>query len=327
MKIHQLWYCFVVLACFMACEPVTSEQTGQNPTTTTTTDTTQTSDRSPAEYRDSTAEKLAHNCTIEGSLLDGNQVWIKKANTLVALVADSTSLDPDLGESHRVLKIYNTENCNLIKTETLPINVSADYPYYLSELNSDDTSPIVGVRGFGKTYLYDINNQAVKELEPQFLANRMVDDAQSGMILSLQMWKNYMVGYAADNGVFVVDMTDAQNPKSMEAHAEFTLPDDTYSSLFLLPAEDNKYQALLPKYDFDNDDFQLNPLFKKNKDMNIQISKGAQNNRYIVLRENDAQKTGIAIDMQERKQLDLPNTVAIGKVKEILEWVKKKENI
>ena len=324
MKLLKLFYCCTLLTCLIACEPTTTEQTSGEDATPST-DTTTTDRGTPSQYKDIAIEKLAHNCSIEGTVLEGNQVWVKDANTLVTMVADSTTFDQSFGESHRVLKVYNTNDCKLVKTETLPINISPDYPYYLAAINYSNTNHLVGIRATDQAYVYDIESQALVNVEPQFLTERLVDDAQSGMILRLEVWENYLVGYAADKGVFVVDLTDVQNPKPIVAHSEFALPDDSFSSLFLLPTGDNTYQALLPQYDFDADDFQLNPLFKKPKDMNIQVSKGARNNRYIILREKDAQKTGIVIDMQDGERVKLPNTVATQKAKSILEWVRKND--
>ena len=57
------------------------------------------------------------DCEIKGQILKGNRRLVKGQNTLVCIVADDSTKDKKGKNSHRVLKIYNTNTCELIKKE------------------------------------------------------------------------------------------------------------------------------------------------------------------------------------------------------------------
>lgn len=317
MSIRARFFFFSWLLLLVACGGDPAPTTANN-NLAVKTDTTTTAGIAPL----TPPEK--HSCSIAGEVLEDNQIWLRDINTLVAIVADSTTYDPELGDSHRTLLTYNTKDCRLTKRIQLPINVSPDYAYYLAKVNYNNGSKLVGITAFNSVYLYDAEKQELLDpVRPVYLADRRLDDANSGLIQHLELWENYMVGYAQDGGAFVIDVTDKDNPQPTPAFAEYQLSDGSYSSLFLLPSEGAEQQIIVPRYDYEEGTFLVNPIFTRPRDLNTQISKGARNNRYIILRENDSTQPATVIDLVERQQVELPTNIGKQNAKNILEWVKK----
>ena len=261
-------------------------------------------------------------CEIKGNILEGNQKIVDGKNTLVGIVADKKG-------SHRKLEIYNTATCELIKSEILPINRSLDFPYLIADIIYNKNSHLVAIKGYGAVYCYDVENQKLMEaLIPDFLNERIAADASSGKIKHLEVWENYLIGYAEDIGAFVFDLTETAHPKNLLSAAEFDLSEgegEDFASLFFLKSQNGKntYQAIAPSYDYDNFKFQINPLFETPKDVNISIPKKDRGNRFIVLKMKD--KNVFAVDMETQKNVALPDQIKNKTSKEILNWLKNKK--
>ena len=189
---------------------------------TVETDTTSTTRSMPtAADGENTAVRANHDCEIDSEILEGNQLWIRDKETLVVITADSTTFDPDYGDSHRILEVYDTKTCERIERQTLPVNFSPDYPYYLAQMSYNNARQIVGIRGMSVVYAYDVESKAMlPELTPEYKAERYGEDAQSGLIRRLEVWEKYLIGYAQDYGAFVFDLSDAQDPKALLPFAE-----------------------------------------------------------------------------------------------------------
>jgi len=261
------------------------------------------------------------DCEIKGKILEGNRKLVEGKNTLVCIVADKK-------ESHRKLEIYNTSTCELIKSEILPINISVDFPYLIADIIYNKNSHLVAIKGYGAVYCYDVENQKLMDaLIPDFLNERIAADASSGKIKHLEVWENYLIGYAEDIGAFVFDLTNTSQPKNLLPAAEFDLSEgegEDFASLFFLKSQNgNTYQAISPSYDYDNFKFQANPLFETPKDVNISIPKNVQNNRFIILKIKD--KNVFAIDMETQKNVVLSDQIKNKTTQEILNWLKTKE--
>ncbi len=261
-------------------------------------------------------------CEIKGNILDGNRKVVDGKNALVCIVADKKG-------SHRKLEIYNTSTCELMKSENLPVNISADFPYLIADIIYNKNSHLVAIKGYGAVYCYDVENQKLMDaLIPDFLNERIAADASSGKIKHLEVWENYLIGYAEDIGAFVFDLIDTAQPKNLLPAAEFDLSEgegEDFASLFFLKSqnEKNTYQAIAPSYDYDNFKFQINPLFETPKDVNISIPKKEQGNRFIVLKMKD--KNVFAVDMETQKNVALPDQVKNKTSNEILNWLKKQK--
>lgn len=322
MKIFQ-FLALIVFISFTACEPTS--------TTSTNTQSQQTEENSPNNtarvapnktHQDSLDENLIHDCKILGTVLENNQIWLRSSNTLVAIVADSTTYEEDYGDSHRVLVSYDTKTCKLTSREVLPVNFSPDYPYYLATINYSNASQIIGIRGLSTVYIYNTQTKKLDAISPKYLSPRLADDAQSGSIQHLEVWENYMVGFAEDKGVFAIDINNKQAPEPLSAYAEYKLPNSSFSTLFMLTSEGDKQQIILPTYNIEEDSFAINPMFQQPKDMNTQISKGVRNNRFIILRENGETPTATVVDMLKQQKIELPDNMKNQPTKEILAWLK-----
>jgi hypothetical protein len=266
-----------------------------------------------------------HNCNLTGEVLEGNQKFFHTKNKLIAIVANKSTFDESLGESHRVFVVYNTENCEQILTQTLPINFSPDYPYYLTKIDSVN-GELVGIIGVDKFYVYDVaNNLLSPALKPKFKGERYMEDAQSGAIVSLEPWGRYIIGYAQDQGMFAYNMTIPRSPKQVDPVAEFEQPNESHSTLFLLSMQEQNDQALVPQYDANNKKMELNPLIESSQGITQQVTKRVGNRRYVVLRLNDKTKTPVAVDMQTGKRINLPEDLVNSNDTAIEAWLAKQK--
>lgn len=265
----------------------------------------------------------SHDCTLDTEVMEGNQLWIREANTLVAITADSTTLDENLGASHRVLAVYDTETCTLVNREVLPINVSPDFPYFLAEITYNNESSLVGIRGARTIYIYDVVNQRLlPPLEPQYLSKRLSEDAQSGNILRLEVWENFLIGFAEDEGTFAFDLNNAEAPEAILPIAEFKNTETEYTPLFAFPSSDDMVQLALPAYSRETDEYSINPLYATPQDINTTLAANVRNNRFIVLRKNDSNRSAIAIDLLHRELLALPADVTTQSTQQVLQWAR-----
>ena len=319
-----VFFMFMLLS-WASCTGDMTTQTGTNTTTTTGQDTTGSS------TTDATTPAVPSKpeCQVAGTVLPGNQFWASGENIVVAIAADEETKDKDLGDSHRILEVYDGSTCQQVFKQVLPVNLSADYPYYLSDLTYNKVSHQIAIRGFDKIYVFDLMSRKLAgPLVPKFLNQRFVEDAQSGSISRMEVWEHYLIGYAASVGPFVFDLRNPEKPEAVLPMAEFELEKGTrYNSLFLLKSLDEAdgYQALVPTYDYDSEEFKINPLFEKPRRIEVNINKTFKNNQYLVLKEllGGTQSSPVAIDMGKMKLVDLPAGIAAKKDTEIIEWMKK----
>lgn len=269
------------------------------------------------------AEPAKPPCTIEADILPGNERWLREAGVVVCVLADSTTRDADLGDSHRILEVLSTDSCRSIFRQTLPVDRSPDFHYQIADILYNKVTQIVALKSFGQVHCYDLrDNKMLPVLKPAFATRRAAADAQSGMIQRLEVWENYLIGYAQDYGTFIFDLEDRHKSKAVLPVAEFKKDDDTYNSLFLLNSHNGaaEQQAIMPRYDAENDKFILQPVFQSLTPVNADLPKGAKNNRYVILRKEE-NKIAVAIDMQNQAEAPLPEDVAAKNTKEILKWL------
>ena len=267
--------------------------------------------------------KQQQKCTTKGELLAENQLWLKDQAKLICIIADSSTYDANLGMSHRIIEVYNTYNCELDLKLTLPINLSPDFPYYLADINYNNDSKIVAIKAAKTVYCLDLNTKKMLPLlTPKFKSNREGVDAASGTIIRLELWEDFLVGYAQDLGTFVFDLDGTGQTKPILPFAEFRTGESNFNSLFLLPSGKNAYQAILPTYDWEEEIFSINPIFKEPVALNTDIQKSALDNQFIVLRQTD-QKDALLVDMKAQKNRSLPTALINKSTKEILAWAKK----
>ncbi len=269
-----------------------------------------------------TAPLQQPTCEISGEILKHNRLWLPDQLLIACISADSTTKDHKLGDSHRILSLYNTTDCEQVLQLTLPINRSPDFPYHLADINYNKSSNIIAVKGIDHFYCLDLDNKKLlPPLRPSFKASRQAVDAQSNQILRLEVWENFIIGYAQDQGVFVFQLNASNTPSAILPHAEYKVNETLYHSLFLIASGD-KMQAIIPTYNWEDDRFEINPIFKEPVLLKKEALPTKQNNAYLVLRKSDTNQA-IAIDLKTRKKLNLPKDIQQNSSKEIEVFLKK----
>ena len=297
----------------MNCESGAPQQSG----TQTDEPTTEQDSSKPAKNRD---------CPITGNVLEGNKVVLAEKQLIAYILADSTTYNEDFGDSHRVLAIYDAEDCEEIQRLTLPENTNPDYAYYLAKVNYNNAGNILGIRGFDKVYCYDFEaKKLLAALQPAYLSERYGEDAQSGMILRAEVWENFLIGFARDEGTFAFDLSDKSAIKKILPIAEYEINETEFASLFAFPMENGGQQLVLPQYDIEKDEFSINPILKEAKAVETNIAKNVRDNRFLVLREKNEDKTPIAVDMRGYKKVDLPEGMVGKGTQAILSWMREED--
>ncbi len=261
-------------------------------------------------------------CVIDGEVLEENELWLKDQARLICILADSSTYDPNFGMSHRILEVYNTYTCSLDLKLKLPVNLSPDYPYFLADINYNNDSKIVAIKAAKTIYCLDLSTKKMLPLlTPVFKGNRADVDASTGNIIRLELWENFLIGYAQDRGTFVFDLTPPNGPKPILPFAEYKLAESSFNALFLLSSGNNNYQAILPSYDWEEETFAINPIYKSPIPLNTDVQKSALDNQFLVLRQAQ-NKNALLIDMKARAHKSLPAELIGKSTKEILAWAK-----
>lgn len=262
-------------------------------------------------------------CKVRGDILNHNQLWLPNQSLIACISADSTTSDPKFGDSHRILSLYNTTNCKQALQLVLPINRSPDFPYYLADRNYNNNSDIIAIKGIDHFYCLDLHSKKLlPPLRPIFRTPRLAVDAQSNQIQRLEVWENFIIGYAKDQGVFLFQINTSKVPSAILPLTEYKVNDNLYHSLFLLASTD-KVQAIIPTYNWEEDRFEINPLFKQPIALRKEELSTNQNSPYLVLREANSNR-GIAIDLKARKMIDLPTAIQQKQNKEIEVYLRNK---
>lgn len=299
-------------------------------------DTTDTADNSNSDIKigaksDTTAsmpiaaEIQKPACEKVGKMLDGNEFWAQNVNKLVRIAATDETKDANTEESHRVLQVYDGTDCKLIYQKVLPVDMSPDFAYSIADITYNTDSKIIAIQGVKKIYCYDLlQDKLFRAVEPTFLNERFAEDAQSGQIKRLEVWENYLIGYAQDMGSFVFSLENGQ-PEVVEPFAEYEiLEGERYNSMFLLKSKNKTYQAIVPTCDVNTMEFKVNPILPEPLYISSVINPRYRNNRFQLLQEviSDTEKNVIAVDMKTSKRVELPAGISKQKNTEILAWLK-----
>lgn len=261
------------------------------------------------------------DCVVKGHILPANQIHLPEKDRIVSILADSTTFDKKFGDSHRKITVHDTKLCEPIIELTLPVNSSPDFPYYLAPTPTSSESNLVLIKGKNTIHCLNvITKEVLPTLSPKFKTTRMAQDAQSGTILQVTQWGNYIIGYAQDMGCFVFQTQEQQAPKLLLPYSEYPISETHFNSLFLLTTSSNKTQAILPTYDWETNTLSINPLFQEVLNLSSPI-KSALNNQYLVFKSSKGKVFGV--DAKAAKRIDLPKEIQSKKVKEIIDWMKK----
>lgn len=305
----QLFFLFIAIgSCTDAPAPNSSGGGGDGTDTFKTTETGRPAALTPADPP----------CSVEGEMQEGNW-YISQGSLLLAVTGDSISS----GTGHRVLSVYDATDCQLLERHVFPVNHSSDYGYRIAEIMYNNSSRLVGIKGFDVLYTFDLDQRRLTgPLEPQYKKERIATDAQSGMIQRLEVWENFLMGYAEDFGAFAFDLRDPANPVAVLPVAELKLSESDYSALFLLPSGE-RFQALIPRYDPVEKDFDINPLFEEPRPVQPATENGGPVSRFVILRLVPNPKKAVVIDLQERKIVPLPPNLEEATNSAILEWLQR----
>ena len=276
----------------------------------------------PESKPDAPPLKKANNCKSSAKTIEDNELFLPKEGIWLTIAADSTTTDVDFGDSYRILEVYNTANCERIFRQTLPINNSPDFPYYIFAESYNTASRVICMPAFGWVYCYDVAaKKLLPELVPKYLSPREGVDAQSGMPLGLASEGMHLFGYARDLGAYAFDLSKKEGPKALLPLAETS---QGGTSLFAIGDGKGNFQLLLAYFDQNQQQLELQKLFDTPRPVIPTVSKRAANNRYVVLKEKQAngRQLHVAIDMEDKRMLVLPEDIAQQSVQQILKWIR-----
>lgn len=219
-------------------------------------------------------------CAMEADLLPDNQFYERELQRLVRIIPVGSPA------AHRRVQVLATPDCQHL-LDTL-VGSAADYDYQMAHITYNLSSKLIGIKGKGAVHCVDLSeNVLLPPLVPRFTSERMALDAQSGQILRLEVWEDFLIGYARDYGAFVFDMRDHKNPRPVLPYGEYTESDTRVASLFLLPSQDNTYQALVPIYQPATESFDINPVFERPEKLAIAGQREVQEGRIIRITRSD----------------------------------------
>lgn len=305
---------FVAVLLLFACE---SEPTPQEYTEQTGVDTLAVL---PAENLDPLPE--THDCTIEGVMDEAEQFWVRPAQVLVGLV-HTENAD---GTLRSTLKAMDTRTCTEINSIQLP-SPGTEAVYYLAEPQYNSSNRLVGIFADRDIYVYDAEqNRLSPKINPTFRSERMMGDAETGAIQKLIVLEDFLLGYAADQGAFVVSIDDAGGPENLLPLAEYAQPNTgRYHAAFALPQSDGRQQLLLPEWVENTFEMDLHPVFDEPVELLDNATEGARNNRHFVLYRAlpNGGREAIALDLQEHTRVELPDNIANQTVGVILQYLRR----
>ena len=299
--------CIAMGMWFLSCGP-SSKDTAQS---------------SASDLASNTRSKPVSDCPTIGKRLDENgTVWVRSLHVWLAITADSSTFDPEYGESYRVVEVYDTRSCELISRRVLPVNSSPDYPYYAAEISYHNIHRMVAFRGVDSIFLFDAAARRwLPALSPGFSSPRQETDSQSGEILHLEVWEDYLIGFCRDFGAFAFDLKDRSKPSGLLPFAEFEAAPSDFRALFLIPSGIDTFQAIIPGFQQGNEAFTVLPILDAPTPLNVDNPVRTQKTPYLVLRKSGSKPEAIVIDFKQMQRINLPKDIAMQPDREVLAWI------
>lgn len=261
-------------------------------------------------------------CDVDGKLLEENQYTDPELDLYVVIKADSSTHDPKLGASHRILEVYASTSCELLQREVLPVNVSPDFPYYMAQINYNNISQMLAIYSTEEVYLYDLSQQRLNgPFRPIFPSERYGVDAQSGHIQQLEMWEDYLVGYEQDYGAFAFKLKADGTAEPVLPLVEHENETQQFHQLFALASAGGGQQLLLPSYDRRSNTFKINPVFDEPIPLKMEDMRTAQNKRFVLLQDQRPRRDAIVLDLLEHKRRSLPGDINRADDDDIVDWM------
>ncbi len=267
-----------------------------------------------------TAMAASPLCQINGEVLPQNRYLSKGQGLYIVLKADSSTRDPELGNSHRILEVYKAENCERLQREVLPVNESPDFPYYLAEVHYNNITQLLAIRGVNDFYLYDLAQRKLRApATPAFANERYGVDARSGTIRQLEVWEDYLVGYAQHYGAFAFQLFSDGRTEAVLPLAEYEAETQVFHQLFALPS-DSSQQLLLPSFEERSNTFRINPVFAHPVNLETEKLRQSENGRFVLLWKNGEQTEPVLLDLLQHKMETIPPDLRQGDAEKIMEW-------
>lgn len=196
------------------------------------------------------------------------------------------------------LEVYSLEDCSMKAAYQLPENFSPDYPYFLADINYNTSQRMVGVRGYKKIFVVDLDNQRLsKPISPAFPKDRLAD-AESGAIQHLEVWEDYLVGVCQDWGAFVFSMNKG-NVKALKPVADYITEEGDHRSLFLIRNANGAYQAIMPALSAENGEFSVNTLFPAPLLLDPDATVHAPGSPYVRFKDQAGKLIGVNLQNRE----------------------------
>lgn len=261
-------------------------------------------------------------CPVKGDVLDRNRYFSAGQNRYVVIKSDSSTRHPELGPSHRILEVYAMPSCSLVQRKELPVNVSPDFPYYIAAINYNSVSRLLAVHGAERIYLYDMKADALRgPFEPQFASERYGVDAQSGHIKQLEVWEDYLIGYAQDYGAFVFKLETNGEATPVMPLAEHESETQVFHQLFALSSAGGGQQLILPSYERRSNTFKINPVFEAPIPLKTDDIRTAQDRRFVLLEDQRPRRDAIVLDLLEHRRRTLPADISRAEEDDIVDWM------
>jgi hypothetical protein len=298
---------FLMFAGAFSCGPDTSapgEATGQD------TDSLATRQITPMD----------ETCKPDAEILAGNSLLIRERGDAVFIVADSTSYDEEFGPSHRSLILMDMEKCEELDRKLLPVNISPDFPYQLADISYHRVRDVIAIKGLKTVLCYDLRSKEVfGPVEPSYKSEREYADAQSGNIERLEVWEDYLIGYATDMGSFAFVITGNNTLRPFLPAVEYSSNGLAYQSLFLIPTADAKVQAIVPG--IEDGGFSIEILFEQPLELEGQPQAIPPRFGWLGRTPSGA---NIVVDVLQKKRVELPEDLEDAAMEEIEDWLKVK---
>ena len=265
--------------------------------------------------------EIISSCKPAAKVLDGNSLLVRERGLAVFIAADSSTYDSNLGDSHRLLITMDMVKCEEIDRQLLPMNISADFPYRLADISYHRLRKLIAIKGLKTVLCYDLMKKTILgPVYPQYKNEREYADAQTGNIQRLEIWEDYIMGYATDLGAFAFLMEDDNIIRPYLPVIEYSGDGLAEGALFLIPTTDDKVQAIIPGMeDQPPYGFSIETLFEQP----IELKGTPQKilSTYVILGKTSAGDQ-VLVDLKRKKRVDLPESLKRGTVEQIEKWIK-----
>ncbi|MEL7118547.1 MAG: hypothetical protein AAFO07_03880 [Bacteroidota bacterium] len=185
------------------------------------------------ESKDSSVTKL-----LDCALLDGTK-------DLFIVNSKQYSFYLQEKEGGQYIIIIDKVSCSL---DSISLEVKNDQFFRLFEESFNENTQSLVLATDESIYSFAPKEKELKKLmEPTYYEKRFSLDAQSGSILELKFWNNYLWGYATDFGVFAFEY-DAEEKefKPFIPVGEYTVREGEYNSLFNIKSLSGEMTCVVP---------------------------------------------------------------------------------